>query len=211
MNDSLLMVGGYTVGGHYSNLPDWLETIWDYEVTHYQHYQPSKKYLKEGITFQVLNLVHLSHLSFGCWTMLNQTTLEPGKPFFNWSERLAWWLGLCQLRISRSSLLVLLRCKSRLGHWEPCLKLSISDDFCTFRGYFAVILYTWKPLFLFRVFSVMFCQFTRDISLAMANPRRCQASRVFVQGEEEICIGDVATLELRMGFLVSIPGNLCHC
>ena len=44
----------------------------------------------------------------------------------------------------------------------------------------------------------------------MALPRRCQASRVFVQGEEEICIGDVATLELRMGFLVSIPGNLCQ-
>ena len=36
-------------------------------------------------------------------------------------------------------------------------------------------------------------------------PRR-QASRVFVQGEEEICIRDVATLELRMGFLVDI-----HC
>ena len=57
---------------------------------------------------------------------------------------------------------------------------------------------------------MIFCQFTGDISLAMALPRRCQASRVFVQGEEEICIGDVATLELRMGFLVSIPGNLCQ-
>ena len=77
MNDSLLMVGGYTVGGHYSNLPDWLEMIWDYEVTHYQHYQPSKKYLKG--------------LHFRSWTLFTWVTwvlvVEPC-----WTKQL-WNLG----------------------------------------------------------------------------------------------------------------------
>ena len=148
MNDSLLMVGGFYRGS--LQQPNWLEMIWDF------FQWPIVNQVRSTLRDYISGLEPCSQWLLvvePCWTK----PLEPGKPSELIKKKtpgdLVW---LCQLRISRSSLLVLLRCKSRLGHWEPCLKLSISDDFCTFRGYFAVILYIWKPLVFFTFFPWFF-------------------------------------------------------
>lgn len=170
------------------------------------HCQPSKKYLK-GLHFRSWTLFTMT---FGCWTMLNRT-FGTWEAIWTDQKKTTWWLGLT---VPTEDIEEFVACAPQMqiqvGPLGAVFEAIHLRWFLHLSRLFCSNFIHMKTIGFFHVFSVIFCQFTRDISLAMALPRRCQASRVFVQGEEEICIGDVATLELRMGFLVSIPGNLCQ-